>query len=81
MDGWTRVSAWQFTNVRTYLAALLQLALVHPEEAAFSDEVVRREMVCGRGELAERECLPRDGLPQRRVVGGRSFGRLVRCVD
>jgi hypothetical protein len=37
-------------------------------------------MVCGRGELAERECLPRDGEPQRRLVGG-SLVRVVRCID
>ena len=36
-------------------------------------------MVGGRGELAERERLRRDGLPQRRFVGGRLV-RAVRCV-
>jgi hypothetical protein len=36
-------------------------------------------MVCGRGELAERERLPRDGEPQRRLVGG-SLVRVVRCI-
>lgn len=38
-------------------------------------------MVGGRGELAERERLPRDGQPQRRVVGGRSLVRVARCID
>jgi hypothetical protein len=36
-------------------------------------------VVCGGGELAERERLPRDGEPQRRVIGG-SLVRLVPCI-
>lgn len=64
--------------VSTYLPSLLQLTLVDPEEAAFSDEVVRREVVGGRGELAERERLPGDGEPRRGVLGW--LGGLI-CME
>jgi hypothetical protein len=52
----------------THLAVLLELALVDAKEAALSDEVVRREVVRRRRELAERERLRRDFAPQRRFV-------------